>query len=102
MRPEFAPLRVTIIDFLAAFLPGIAWLLLLVTLADALCLRTLCGTLSPVGTAASLVASSSTKALVALLLAALALGYAIKPLTNRMAERLVRLPDFVIGDMKRA
>jgi hypothetical protein len=90
MKPDFAPLRVTFVDLLGALLPGMVWLVVLATLLQVVAAPLSAPT--PIDTAMWLVDTGSAMGnahLVLLLVAALAIGYGSKPLTNAPAEFLV-------------
>ena len=89
MKPEFAPLRVTVVDILGALLPGIVWLVVLATLLQLVTDPKVITT--PMSAAMALVDAGSSKGvgfIGLLFLCALAVGYGTKPLTNAPAEVL--------------
>lgn len=85
IEPDFRSIRISIIDILGVFLPGLIWTDLLVTVGFLLSKPADVG-LSPVGIGLRLTAGQPASRYVALALGALLTGFVVKPFATRVPE----------------
>jgi hypothetical protein len=103
MKPEFQPIRVSIVDILGAFLPGLIWLVLIVTFAKIITHDNQDHYITPLHVCLSImeVSFDATEKVergipfyIGLIFAGLLLGYLIRPLATRVTEMISSLDAF--------
>lgn len=108
MKPEVRPIGVSIVDFMGAFLPGLVWLVLLVTAGELIGILLGAWQQNPNFTPLNIildllgegrsfsgsVVNRGTPFYIALAVVGLLLGYSIKPLATRYAEVFASLTEF--------
>jgi hypothetical protein len=110
LKPELRPISVTIVDILGSLLPGVVWLVLLITLGELIGIHT--NTWPPThnftpinvildllgeGRGAGVLQNRGVPFYIALTVGALLLGYSVKPVATRYAEMVTAGAEYLLG-----